>query len=203
MALIQPPADLPLKNVKWRLPFAAQVNRSGWTNTTKTIGLPGAAFWTVSGSFRLLIGEDRAKPWRGFFVSLNGPVHRFPVVAIENARQTSAANPTVGNGAGSGNTLPLQGLPAGQTVLVAGDLMTVFLPSGHRRLVCLTKPLVANGDGLGTAVFGPELGEVPAVGAAVEIRRPYAVVALTSEPPGWDVDPGQLYQFTVTAEERK
>jgi hypothetical protein len=97
----------------------------------------------------------------------------------------------------------LQGLPGGQTVLVTGDLMTVFLPSGHRRLVCLTQDLVSNGQGLATAVFGPELGEVPATGATVEIQRPYAVVALTSEPPGWDVEPGQLYQFAVSAEERK
>lgn len=203
MALIMPPADLPLKNVKWRLPFAAQVNRSGWTGTTKTVGLPGAQFWTVSGNFRVLIGEDLAKRWRGFFVSLNGPVHRFPVVAIESARQTSAANPTVRPGAGNSNTCPLQGLPPSSTVLRTGDLMTVFLPSGHRRLVCLTQDLVTNGQGLGTAVFGPELGEVPAAGAPVEIQRPYAVVALTSEPPGWDVEPGQMYQFAVTAEERK
>ncbi|MGF3028147.1 hypothetical protein ACQVP2_35835, partial [Methylobacterium aquaticum] len=168
-----------------------------------TVGLPGAQFWTVSGAFSTRVGEDRAKPWRGFFVSLFGPVHRFPVVAIENKRQTAAANPTVRAGAGNANTCPLQGLPANTTVLVTGDLMTVFLPSGHRRLVCLTQDLVSNGQGQGTAVFGPELGEVPAPGAQVEIQRPYAVVALTSEPPGWDVEPGQTYQFALTAEERK
>lgn len=200
MAIIVPPAPLPLRGAKWRVPFPAQVNRSGWTGRRKVVGLPGAAMWTLSAEFVTTIGEDRAKPWRGFFVSLNGPVNAFPVRASER-QQTAAANPTVRAGAGNSNTVPLQGLPANQTVLLSGDLMTVYLPSGHRRLVCLTAPLVSNGTGQGTATFGPELGETPVAGATVEIQRPFGLMALTSEPPGWDVQLGQTYSFAVTAEE--
>jgi len=200
MAIITPPAPLPLRQVKWRAPFPAQVNRSAWTGRRKVVGLPGATVWTASGEFVTLISEANAKPWRAFFVALKGPLGSFRLRASEG-QQTTAANPTVRSGAGSGGTLPLQGLPATRTVLVAGDLMTVPLPSGHERLVCLTADLVSNGAGQATATFGPELGEVPATGATVEIQRPWGLMALTSDPPGWDVSAGQQYQFTIDCEE--
>lgn len=202
MAIIMPPAPLPLRGVKWRLPHADQVNRSGWTGTRKVVGLPGAQGWTATGTFVTQIGADRAKPWKAFFIALDGQANSFPLIAVE-APQTTAANPVVRAGAGNGGTVPLQGLPANQTVLVAGDAMTIFLPSGHRRLVVLTAPLVSNGQGQGTGTFGPELGEVPAAGAAVEIRLPYALVSLASDAPGWDVDVGQTYSFPLAVEEAK
>ena len=200
MAIIMPPAPLPLRGAKWRLPYPAQVNRSGWTGRRKVVGLPGAAMWTLTAEFSTRVGQDRAKPWRGFFAALHGPVNAFPVIACEG-QQTIAGNPAVRSGSGNATTVPLQGLPANQTVLVAGDFMTVSLPSGHKRLVCLTAPLVTNGQGQGTATFAPELGEIPAAGAAVEIQWPYGLMALTSDPPGWDVGVGQQYQFAITAEE--
>ncbi|HEX8419474.1 MAG TPA: hypothetical protein VF638_05615 [Sphingomonas sp.] len=203
MTLIIPPARLPLRGAKWRCPEPAQVNRSGWTGTSKVVGLPGAASWTLSGSFVTQIGETHARRWRGFFMALRGPRNPFRMVAIERALQTTAANPAVRAGANRGDTLPLQGLPANQTVLLTGDLMTVPLPSGHKRLVCLTADLVTNGSGQATASFGPDLGEVPVAGAIVEIREPFGLMRQTSEPPGWDVDVGQTYSFTLIAEEAK
>lgn len=203
MTIITPPARLPLRGVKWRCPEPAQLNRSGWTGTSKLVGLPGVAIWTLSATFSTIVGEDRAKQWRGFFASLRHQRHSFPVRAIESAAQTTAANPTVRAGAGNADTVPLQGLPLNKTVLLAGDLITVPLPSGHQRLVCLTAPLVSNGQGQGTATFGPDLGEIPAAGAMVEIREPYGLMRQTSEPPGWDVDAGQTYAFTLTAEEAR
>lgn len=200
MAIIAPPVPLPLRNVKWRAPFPAQVNRSGWTGKRKVVGLPGATVWTASAEFVTIVSEANAKRWRGWFTALQGPINSFPLLATETI-QTSAANPTVRTGANAGSTVPLQGLPVNATVLVTGDLMTITLPSGHKRLVCLTAPLVTNGSGQGTASFGPELGEVPASGAPVEIQRPFGLMAQTNEPPGWDVSIGQQYAFTLTAEE--
>lgn len=202
MAIITPPAPLPLRGAKWRLPPSAQVNKSAWTGTSKTVGLPGAQNWTVTAAFVTQIGQDRARRWRGFFVQVSQPYQRFPVGAVE-APQTNAANPSVRAGAGNYNSLPLQGLPANQVVLLAGDLMTVPLPSGHQRLVCLSADLVSNGQGQCTAIFGPELGGSPAIGVVVEIREPFSLVRLVSDPPGWDVEPGQQYAFSITAEEAR
>jgi len=200
VAIITPPAPLPLRNVKWRAPFPAQVNRSSWTGRRKVIGLPGATVWTASGEFVTIISEAKAKPWRGFFTALKGQLNSFRLLAGET-QQTTASNPTVLAGGSYGGQVPLTGLPASSTVLLAGDLMTVPLPSGHERLVCLTADLVTNGAGQAIANFGPDLGEIPATGATVEIRRPWGLMALTSEPPGWDVSEGQQYQFVIDCEE--
>ena len=200
MPIITPPAPLPLRKISWRAPFPAQVNRSGWTGRRKVVGLSGATAWTANGTFKTIVTEAKAKAWRGFFISLCGSENPFRLEATENI-QTEAANPQVAAGANDGSTLPLQHLPASATVLFAGDLMTVPLPSGHERLVCLTAPLVSDASGQGTATFGPELGEVPVAGAVVEIGRPWGLMALTSDPPGWDVDVGQQYSFPVATEE--
>lgn len=203
MAIIQPPAKLPLRGVKWRCPEPAIVNRSGWTNTSKVVGLPGAGLWKGSGTFVTQIGEESALPWRGFFLALRGQRNSFPLRAIERVRQTAIANPIVQAGAGNADTLPVEGLPANTAVLRAGELMTVPLPSGHQRLVGLTAPLVSDAKGRAIARFAPELGEIPAAGAVVEIREPFALVRQTSEEPGWDVDVGQTYAFPFAFEEAK
>lgn len=203
MAIIQPPARLPLRGLKWRCPEPAIVNRSAWTNTSKVVGLPGAGLWSATGTFVTIIGERAALRWRGFFTALRGQRNSFPLTAIERPRQTDVANPTVAAGAGSADTLPLKGLPANTAVLLTGELMTVPLPSGHQRLVCLTADLVSNGAGAAIARFGPELSEVPAENALVEIREPFALVRQTSEAPGWDVDVGQTYTFPFAVEEAR
>lgn len=200
MAIILPPAPLPLRNAKWRDNVPAQLNRSSWTGRSKIVGLPGAAYVSVTAEFVTQIGEDRARPWRAFFKQIARRWNSFRV-PLGEAIQTAAANPSVRAGATAGTTLPLQGLPASAAVLRTGDFMTVRLPSGHERPVCLVAPLNSNGSGQGTAVFDTELGEVPATGIAVEIGRPWGLMRLTSDVPGWDVDPGQLYSFSIAAEE--
>ena len=201
MARIDPPAPLRLRNAKWRLNEAVQVNRSGWTGHAKIVGLPGAAYWTVEGDAVINIGEAGFRAMRGWLLSLRGPVSTFAVRAVENA-QTSVTGAQADTGATAGNTLPLTVLPVSTTVLPAGSMMTVTLPSGHRRLVILVADLVSNAAGKATASFAPELGEVPAGGAAVELQWPYALMRLASDqPPGWNVDTGQLYGWSLKAEE--
>ncbi|WP_294292717.1 hypothetical protein [uncultured Sphingomonas sp.] len=200
MAIIQPPAPFRLRGAKWRLLSTVQRNRSEWTKRSKGIAQPGADMWTVSGDFVTIVGADRALPWKAFYFALRGSANAFRVRAVEQ-QQTTAANPTARAGGTAGTTIPLQGLPASSTVLKAGMMMTVTLPSGHERLVGLVAPLVSNGQGQGTATFAPELGEIPAAGAAVEIQWPWALVNQSNEPPGWDVAEGQTYSFRVDAEE--
>ena len=134
---------------------------------------------------------------------MSQPFNWFPVRAVE-AKQTSAANPTVRAGAGNANTVPLAGLPGSATVLDAGDFLTVPLPSGGVRLVCLTTPLTTDAAGNAVATFWPELGEIPNAGATVEIQWPYSYVRLTqNNPAGWDIDAGQKYTFQIDAEEAR
>jgi hypothetical protein len=203
MAIINPPARLPLRSVRWRCPEPAIVNRSGWTGTSKVVGLPGAGLWSATGTFTTIMREDRAARWRGFFLALRGQRNSFPLVAIERARQTSIANPTVSTGATAGDRLPLEGLPPNRLILRAGELITVPLPSDHQRLVGLTEDLISDANGRAAASIAPELGETPRFGVTVIIDVPFALVRQTSEPPGWDVDVGQTYAFALTVEEAK
>lgn len=202
MAIIDPGAPLPLRNISLRLNEMVQVNRSGWTGTRQAVALPGAAYWSVAGEFVPVIGSANVLRWRAFFVSLRGSMNKFRVRVVQD-QQTGASNPTVRTGATAGTSVPLQGLPASSTVLLAGMMMTVTLPSGHERLVCLTANLTSNGSGQGTATFVPELSEAPTAGAAVEIRWPTALVALTAPVTGWDVVAGKRYSFAIEAEEAR
>lgn len=201
MALINPPAPLRLRNARWRANVPAQVNRSGWTGKRKVVGRGGAFWWSMTGEFVPIVGATNVPAWRGWFLDLEGPIHTFPVRAVE-AQQTLSANPIVAAGTTNGFNVPLQGLPPSTTVLPKGSLMTITLPSGHGRLVSLSAALVTNGAGAGTAIFKQELTETPAIGAAVEIRWPYSTMSLASDfPAGWGVDPGQVYSFSIEAEE--
>ena len=203
MIIVQPPEPFRLRGAKWRLPPAAQVNKSGWTGNSKGVGLPGAQCWTVSGQFVTIVGADRAKPWKSFFTLVSQPFRAFPIIAVE-ARQTLAANPSAAAGGGNADTMPLTGLPPSETVLGIGDMMTVPLPSGRYRLVCLSAPLISDEFGHAVASFGPELGEIPAAGATVEIGEPFAMVRMASDTPaGWDVDVGQTYDFPLSVEEAR
>lgn len=200
MAIIQPATPLPLAKVAWRLRTPEQQNRSGWTGKSKIIGLPGSQVWLCSGNMASITTQARALPLKAFFFALNGRRNSFPVRAVEQ-QQTTATNPTVRSGGNAGTTVPLQGLPANATVLLAGMMMTVFLPSGHRRLVGLSADLVSNGSGQGTATFWPELGEIPALGAAVEIQWPYGLMRQADDTVGWDVADRIKRGFTLNAEE--
>lgn len=200
MAIIQAPAPFPLRDKNVRLREPAQLNRSKWTGRSKVIGLPGAAVWLVSGTFASITDEEKARPWRAFFVGLRGRRHSFRVrVGLE--RQTTAANPVVRGGANAGLTVPLQGLPASQTVLRAGHMITVTLPSGHERLVCLQADLVSDAIGNAVASFAPELGEVPQAGAAVEIQWPHALVRMANDTNGWNFTDRVRRGFSIDAEE--
>lgn len=202
MARLDPPAPLRLRGAKWRLREAVQVNRSGWTGRAKVVGLPGAAYWTVEGEAVATLGEASFRQWRGWLMSLRGPLNSFAVRATENQQTTATgAYHKPGGPFTAGTSLPLTALPASTTVLRTGDMMTVTLPSGHRRLVSLTADLVSDSGGNATAKFAPELGEVPVTGVGVELQWPYALMRMTADPPGWDVDTGQLYGFALSAEE--
>jgi hypothetical protein len=203
MATIALPAGfaaLPLRGVSWRVREPAQRNRSAWTGTSKKIGLPGATTWSATGQFAAIPSEREALPWRAFFLSLRGIMNAFPVHAVE-AQQTSASNPFVrSSGRTDGDSLPLAGLPANSTVLVAGRMISVTLPSGHQRLAGLLADLVTDGAGEAVAQLSLELGEVPFAGAAAEIRWPWSRMALKEPETGWDVDLIQ-YGFSIDAEE--
>lgn len=187
-----------LSNVQIELDQNYQVNRSVWTGRKRASGLPGAQKWYASADVEGVATEFDERPWRRFLLACKGPLNwfRFPI----SCSQRTGSNPTVRTGATAGEALPLQGLPVSQTVLYAGQYMTVPLPSGHHRLVMLMQDLITNSSGQATASFLPALNEVPTTGAIVETIAPYLAASLTEARQGWQNRAG-VTAFTLTVEE--
>lgn len=166
----------------------AQVNRSGWTGKRKVVGLPGIELWSGTFAVADIATEEQERPWRAFLFGLRGPLNwfRWPLPCNDHA----GSKPTVRAGAGNAYTLPLGGLVASQLILRAGQFMTVPLPSGYDRAVCLTADLISNGSGQATAQFEPALGEVPATGVTVETKTPFVRMALIERTVGLNAQNG-------------
>lgn len=163
------PADLLLSGP--RLSSPAQVNRSTWTGRRKVIGLAGTETWRGAVAIADIATEEEERQWRAFLFALGGPQNsfRFPLPCSTHI----GPRPTVGADAGDAYTLPLTGMTPNARILRAGQFMTVPLPSGHARAVCLTADLVADGSGNATAQFKPALNEAPAEDTVVETVEPY------------------------------
>lgn len=163
------PAELLLDQLDLSSP--SQVNRSTWTGRRKVVGLSGAETWTGRVSLGLIATEEEERQWRAFLFALGGPANSFRWVLP--CASHIGPKPTVASGAGNGYTLPLEGMQPNARILKAGQYMTVPLPSGHSRTVCLTADLRADGSGAATAQFRPALNETPTLGVTVETTDPY------------------------------
>lgn len=167
------PDELLLDSLNLSTP--SQVNRSTWTGRRKVIGLSGAAVWQGTVSIGSIATEEDERQWRAFLFSLEGPQNSFRWPLPRNSH--IGLKPLVNSATGSSTTLPLDGMQANTRILRAGQFMSVPLPSGHVRAVCLTADLITNGSGQATAAFKPALNEVPANNATVETVAPYIPMA--------------------------
>jgi hypothetical protein len=166
----------------------AQVNRSRWTGRRKVVGLAGCETWRGRATIDVLATEAEERPWRAFLFDLQGPVNwfRWPLPCNRHI----GPKPTVAAGAGSGYTLPLTGMQPSTRILARGQFMTVPLPSGHYRAVCLSADLVSDGSGNATATFKPALNEVPTLGATIETGSPFVPMSPVETELGLDSDNG-------------
>lgn len=166
----------------------AQVNRSEWTGTRKVVGMPGVELWTGRATIDLLNTEAKERPWRAFLFGLRGPANWFSWPLPCNTH--IGPKPVVDAGATAGYTLPLTGMSPNARILRAGQFMTVPLPSGHSRAVCLTADLRADSSGDAEAEFEPALGEVPEADAEVETTDPFIPMALVESRQGFSLSEG-------------
>lgn len=175
MPEITVPVPGDLRTDRLELSSPSQVNRSTWTGRRKVIGLPGVERWQGAVSIGPIALETEERQWRAFLFALKGPANWFRLPLPCN--QHLGNRPTVAAGASNAYILPLTGMQPNTLILRAGQFMTVPLPSGHRRAVCLTADLVANGSGNANAIFEPALNETPSLGATVETLTPFVAMA--------------------------
>jgi hypothetical protein len=166
----------------------AQVNRSTWSGRRKVIGLAGVETWQGSVSISSIATEQDERQWRAFLFALKGPQNWFRYLLP--CAQHVGPMPLVGASAGNAYTLPLTGMQPNARILRAGQFMTVPLPSGHSRAVCLTADLRADASGNATAQFEPALNEAPDAGAVVETTAPFIPMAPTTPLVGFSASQG-------------
>ena len=171
-----------------RLNSPAQVNRSIWTGGRKVIGMPGGESWTGQVTIGPIATEEEERPWRAFLFALEGPANSCRWYLPCNRH--IGGKPAVDTGASNAYTLPLTGMAASTIILRAGQWMTVPLPSGKYRAVCLTADLITDSSGEATASFKPALGETPTLGATVETGAPFIDFAPTATIMGLDQQDG-------------
>lgn len=171
-----------------RLSAPAQVNRSAWTGRRKVVGLPGTETWRGKATIDMMATEDEERDWRAFLFGFGGQANwfRWPLPCATHL----GPKPTVAAGASNGYTLPLTGMLASTRILKAGQFMTVPLPSGHSRAVCLTADLRADGSGNATATFRPALNETPTLGATVETTDPFIPMSPVESEQGFGMADG-------------
>lgn len=179
--------DLFLSGLRVRSP--AQVNRSVWTGSRKVIGMAGAEVWIAQAVIDTQATELAERPWRAFLFGLRGQVNFFRWYLPRSNH--IGPKPTVDAGAVAGAyTLPLRSMAPSTLVLQAGQFMTVPMPSGKYRTVCLTADLVSDSSGDATATFEPALNEAAAEGATVETADPFIDFALVEPEQGFDYQDG-------------
>ena len=178
MALLTIPDPDALIMLGMDLDVPDQMNRSAWTRRGQVVGLPGAEMWFVKAAIEPLATENEERPWRAFIFNMRGRQNHFHFPLCKQAH--AGSRPLVNAAVSAGYSLPLDGMAPSTTILLAGQYMTVPLPSGHNRLVMLTADLATNSGGAAIAYFNIELGEIPANNAVVETIDPFIPVRNTA-----------------------
>lgn len=195
MALVTMPATPVPRKIDWTVDQPAQSNRGEFTGRRRVTLLPAAPRFYASVDLGVIQGEAAIAPWRAFVIDLDGIANRFHLVAVEGDQMTNPLTVSV-RGAGQGGfTLATQGWGVG-TQLRRGQFVTVA-----DQLLCLMSDVVADGAGRATLSFKPYLRLAPPDGAAVEVRRPYAVMAMSDPQNGWSADIGKTYPVSFKCEE--
>lgn len=195
MSLIIMPANPVPAKVDWRFKQPTQVNRSEFTKRRRVTILAATPRVSARVTLPTILGEDGVLAWRAFAFDVDGQANRFRVIACERDQIVGVA-PVV-NGAGqAGKTLQTLGWGDAGLKLRRGQFVTI-----NEQLLCLMADVVADAAGAAAIQFKPHLRLVPANGAAIEVTRPYAVMAMATDETGWVADVGQEYAVSFDCEE--
>lgn len=190
-----PAAPVPA-TIDWNIDQPGQANRGEFTGKRRVTILSAAPRWYAQVTMPPILGEDRVLDWRAFVVDLDGIANSFRLVACERDQVGPGVAIVVDGSGQGGHQIATRGWVGAGQKLRRGQFLTVA-----DQLLMLTAPLVADASGRGVATFKPYL-RLPSVdGAAIEVRRPYAVMAMSDPKNGWKVGIGQNYGVSFQCEE--
>ena len=193
--LITMPASPVAANIAWDIDVPAQANRAEFTGKRRVTLLTAAPRWYATVKLPAIIGEDRVLDWRAFVVDCDGIANSFRLIACERDQIAGIAVAVKGAGQ-SGTTLLTKGWGAPGQKLKRGQFVTV-----DGQLLMLQAPVFADVNGNAVLSFKPYLRAIPADGAVLEVRRPFAVMSMSDPKNGWSVAIGQNYGVEFPCEE--
>jgi hypothetical protein len=190
-----PAAPIPAQ-IDWDIDQPAQVNRGEFTGRRRVTILTAAPRWYAQVTLPPILGEGRVLDWRAFLVDLDGIANSFRLVAVERDQMPGAPSVSVDGAAQGGLQLATKGWGGPGQKLRRGQFVTV-----GDQLLMLRAPVIANAEGKAILSIKPYLRLSPADGAPIEVRRPYAVMAMSDARNGWSVGIGQNYAVSFACEE--
>ena len=117
-------------------------------------------------------------------------------IPVDPVAQSALANTVLVNGGGQyGRTIATDGWPNSQTVLYAGQFVTI-----NDQLLQLTSNVVSDGSGNATLTFEPFIRIATTDNASVEYKNPYCLMYL-QEQPSYSVDSGYVYSLSLSLRE--
>lgn len=195
MSLITLPASPAPAQVEWTLNQPTQVNRSLVTSRRRVTLLPAAPRWRAKVTLPPIQGEARVLAWRAFAIDCDGQANSFKLIACERD-QISGIAPTIDGAGQAGRSLLTAGWGAAGVKLRRGQFVTI-----GEQLLGLMQDVEADADGKAEIHVKPYIRLVPANGAAIEAKRPYAVMSMASDDAGWIAGVGQQYTVSFECEE--
>lgn len=190
-----PAAPVPAK-IDWSIDQPAQVNRGEFTGRRRVTILTAAPRFYAQVILPPILGEDRVLDWRAFVVDLDGVANSFRLVAVERDQMPAGVAVSV-DGAGQGGLqLATKGWGAAGQKLKRGQFVTV-----NDQLLMLRAPVIADVNGRAVLSVKPYLRLSPIDNAPLEVRRPYALMAMSDPRNGWSVGIGQNYAVSFACEE--
>lgn len=194
MLVAFPTSPVPAK-VDWSIEQPSQSNRSEITSRRRSAILGAAPRWSAKVQMPEIRSEPNAYAWRAFAVELNGVVNSFRLVACERDQITGIA-PRVKGAGQQGFSLLTDGWGSDGVKLRRGQFVTI-----NDQLLMLMQDVVADAAGNALITFQPYIRVAPVDLAAIEVRRPYALMSSTDPKNGWSVGIGQEYGFSFDCEE--
>ncbi len=197
MSIFDLPPNPVAAEIKWTLRQPSQSTRAEFTSARRVTVLTQAPRWSAEVKYPTIIGEVRFLPWRAALARLQGRVHGFRLVAVENPQLIPiGATPAAIDGAGQQGTLvKTKGWVPG-TALLAGW----FVSFADGLYQVLNSP-IAGDDGKMVVELLPAIADGVTDGTEIEATLPFAVMAMSDDSTGWTVGKGQTYDVAFACEE--
>jgi len=147
----------------------SQTHLNKANNATEIYDLEGA-YWEFEIELANVPERD-ALALDGFIASLRGQVGTFTLVDYRREQLDKDFTGFVRGANQDGNILNIDGLPANQTLLVAGERMQVGVGQSTE-LKILTADLISNSIGQATANFESPVRKIPADNTLITFKQP-------------------------------